>query len=217
MDVPVIIGFSILQLAKLRMLEFYYDFMDKFVSRANFQYVEMDTDSAYMALSGDLETIIKPNLQEQFYRSWGEWLPRPYCTQHKEDFIQSKLQGIDWKPANCCLLVLKSDARTPGLFKEEFKGTGIVALNSKTYYCWNRDTHKNKFSCKGLNKRTNDLDEEIYKQVLFSRKPFTGVNTGFIQKDHQTFTYQQGKTGLSFFYGKRFVCDDGVSTYPINL
>ena len=31
MDVPVHIGFSILQYAKLRMLEFYYDFMDRWV------------------------------------------------------------------------------------------------------------------------------------------------------------------------------------------
>jgi hypothetical protein len=29
MNVPVVLGFSILQYAKLRMLEFYYDFMDK--------------------------------------------------------------------------------------------------------------------------------------------------------------------------------------------
>jgi hypothetical protein len=29
MDVPVVLGFCILQYAKLRMLEFYYDFMDR--------------------------------------------------------------------------------------------------------------------------------------------------------------------------------------------
>ena len=43
-------GFSILQLAKLRMLQFYYDCINRFVDQKNFQYVEMDTDSAYMAL-----------------------------------------------------------------------------------------------------------------------------------------------------------------------
>ena len=58
MDVPVSIGFTILQLAKLRMLEFYYDLMDKYVDRRNFQYIEMDTDSAYMALIGPLDSII---------------------------------------------------------------------------------------------------------------------------------------------------------------
>jgi hypothetical protein len=33
------------------MLEFYYDFIDVFVDRRDFQYCAMDTDSAYMALS----------------------------------------------------------------------------------------------------------------------------------------------------------------------
>jgi hypothetical protein len=29
LDIPVVLGFTILQLAKLRMLEFYYDFVDR--------------------------------------------------------------------------------------------------------------------------------------------------------------------------------------------
>jgi hypothetical protein len=48
------------------MLEFYYDFMDVFVDRRNFQYCVMDTDSAYMALSaGSLEEVIKPEMQQR--------------------------------------------------------------------------------------------------------------------------------------------------------
>ena len=38
MDVPVVIGFSILQLAKLKMLQFYYNCIDKYVDRSDFQY-----------------------------------------------------------------------------------------------------------------------------------------------------------------------------------
>lgn len=33
------------------MLEFYYDFMDTCCKREDFEYIEMDTDSAYMAIS----------------------------------------------------------------------------------------------------------------------------------------------------------------------
>ena len=57
MNVPVVVGFSILQ-AKLRMLQFYYDCIDRFVDRGDFQYVEMDTDSAFMALSAPLVTAL---------------------------------------------------------------------------------------------------------------------------------------------------------------
>lgn len=47
------------------MLQFYYDFMDKFVNQEDFEYYEMDTDSAYMALAGsDLESVIK--LRDQY-------------------------------------------------------------------------------------------------------------------------------------------------------
>ena len=48
------------QLAKLRMLEFYYDFLDRYVDRRDFELIQMDTDSNYMAISGDkLADIIR--------------------------------------------------------------------------------------------------------------------------------------------------------------
>ena len=41
--------------------------MDVYVSRADFEYCKMDTDSAYMALSADsLENIIIPRMKDQF-------------------------------------------------------------------------------------------------------------------------------------------------------
>ena len=45
LDLPVQLGFFILQYAKLRMLQFYYDFLDRYVDRSNFEYMEMDTVS----------------------------------------------------------------------------------------------------------------------------------------------------------------------------
>lgn len=62
-NLPIQIGYFILQYAKLRMLQFYYDYMDVYVDRKYFQYCEMDTDSAYMALSGpDLASVIRPHM-----------------------------------------------------------------------------------------------------------------------------------------------------------
>ena len=49
---PLHIGFFVYQYAKLRMLQFYYDCIDSYVERPLFQYCEMDTDSAYIALAG---------------------------------------------------------------------------------------------------------------------------------------------------------------------
>ena len=41
------------QLAKLRMLEFYYDFLDKYFSRQDFELCYMGTDSFYLLISGN--------------------------------------------------------------------------------------------------------------------------------------------------------------------
>ena len=49
---PFQIGITVYQLAKLRMLEFYYDFLDRYVDRRDFELIQMDTDSNYMAISG---------------------------------------------------------------------------------------------------------------------------------------------------------------------
>ena len=48
---PYQCGIAVYQLAKLRMLEFYYDFLDKYIDRSDFELCYMDTDSFYLALS----------------------------------------------------------------------------------------------------------------------------------------------------------------------
>ncbi len=42
----------------------------------DFQYIEMDTDSAYLALSGDkLEDVIKPHMKEEYEKDKYNWFP----------------------------------------------------------------------------------------------------------------------------------------------
>ena len=48
---PIIVGFFILQYAKRRMLELYYNFLERFCDVNKFEELEMDTDSLYLALS----------------------------------------------------------------------------------------------------------------------------------------------------------------------
>ena len=48
---PIIVGFFILQYAKLRMLELYYNFFTRFCDVNKFEELEMDTDSLYLALA----------------------------------------------------------------------------------------------------------------------------------------------------------------------
>ena len=48
---PTFVGFFILQYAKLRMLQLYYNFFERFCDVNKFEELEMDTDSLYWALS----------------------------------------------------------------------------------------------------------------------------------------------------------------------
>ena len=67
LNIPIHVGVSILNYGKLHMLEFYYDHVDKYLSREDFLYCEMDTNSAYMAISkNSFEELIKPELREEF-------------------------------------------------------------------------------------------------------------------------------------------------------
>jgi hypothetical protein len=124
----------------LRILQFYYDFVDVFVDRRDFQYCAMDTDSACMALSAEtLEEVIKLDLRQVY-----------------------DIEKKNWFPRNDTPEQAAYDKKIPGLFKEEYSGDGIIVLCSKIYFCFGAD----KFSCKGINKRTNQITKDKYMDVL---------------------------------------------------
>ena len=59
---PFQVGIVVYQLAKLRMLQFYYDFLDHYIDRRDFELIQMDTDSMYFTLSyNTLEEAVKPD------------------------------------------------------------------------------------------------------------------------------------------------------------
>ena len=192
LNLPSTIGFFVYQNAKWRMLEFYYDCVDKYLDRSDFQLCEMDTDSAYMALSGEsVESLVKPELREAFEADKANWFPRTDTPEHRA-----------------------YDKRKPGLFKEEWQGDGIIGLCSKTYYCFGA---KDKFSCKGVSKGLNAIDKDKYLNVLLTQRPSSGVNRGFRTVNNTMYTYNQVRDGFSYFYPKRKVLDDGVSTQPLDI
>ena len=131
---PYQCGIAVYQLAKLRMLEFYYDFLDKFCDRRDFELIQMDTDSFYMALSAnDFDEIIKPEMKELYKEEKKNWLVTDEYSK-----------------------------RVPGLFKAEFQGKRMIALTSKCYFADNgKEEGVKKFSCKGVSQKTeqNELGE----------------------------------------------------------
>ena len=108
---PIIVGFFILQYAKLRMLELYYNFFKNFCDTDKFEKLEMDTDSLYLALSEEnLVDAILPKKRAE----WNQ-LRSKDCT---DNFTANVTDNFF--PRNCCNAHKKHDKREPRLFKEEF-------------------------------------------------------------------------------------------------
>ena len=183
---PYQCGIAVYQLAKLRMLEFYYDFIDKYIDRRDFEYIYMDTDSAYFAISGEcLREVVKPELLEEYDRDVKNWLATD-----------------------------KYSERTPGLFKLEFIASKMLALTPKCYFAEGKKGTK--YSCKGISKRQNDMTWQRYMQA-FQGYQDKATNIGFRVHDQGIVTYEQNKLGLSAYYDKRWVFEDGIHTKPIEI
>jgi len=185
---PFQIGIAVYQLAKLRMLEFYYDCLDRYISRRDFELIQMDTDSNYIAISVPrLEDIVRPELRAEFEATKQQWLA--------------------WD---------KWSGRTPGLFKLECEGSRMIALCSKCYYVDEQDGEKKKFSTKGMSKRQNNITWQRFKAAL-NGSTDTAENRGFRMVNGKMATYDQQKLGLSAYYDKRWVLPDGIHTEPIEF
>ena len=190
-NLPLQIGCMVYQYAKLRMLEFYYDFIARFFDPSDWQYCEMDTDSAYMAWSDpDWESLVKPELRRLYEAERDRWLPR------REHYA--------------------FDKRTPGLFKVEWAGDAIVCLSSKTYYCYGGESQsKDKISCKGVSAR--NITKDTYLSVLRHHQSASGINRGMRMRGNTMYSYIQQKDAFTYFYGKRKVLSDGVSTTYLDV
>ena len=164
---PYQCGIAVYQLAKLRMLEFYYDFVDKFCDRRDFEVIQMDTDSLYMALTAeDFDEIVKPDLKELYKDEKPNWLVTDEYSK-----------------------------RVPGLFKPEFKGKRMIALTSKCYFADNGEESIPKFSCKGVSRRQNKMSWERYKNALFGALDKV-TNIGFRKKRKSYCNLRTDKTGF---------------------
>lgn len=244
-DQPRQIGLMVYQLAKRELLSMYYDFIDRYIERSEFQLVLCDTDSIYLALSGpSLRACVRPELKPYFDRAARRWMPQYQCDHHFEERQKRRDMGFDDEDdeleqraqagtLECCEKVRRRERRTLGLWKVECECDGIIAVAPKAYHCFDLGEPAEgevppdiglapgkvlkgiKTSQKGVQK-TNELTAADWYRVLDSKTPRYIVNRG-IKKDldAQMKTYRQEKRGLSYLYTKRRVLRDGVSTRPL--
>ena len=183
------------------MLEFYYDFLDKYFSRQDLELCYMDTDSFYPAMSGDsLDEIVRSDMKQTYEADKKNWLATD-----------------------------KFSKRTPGLFKPEFVGIRGVLLTAKCYLVQSEALNENKYSCKGVSQKHNGLYLQRYKNVLDvflktrrdSELEEKGIDkakiVGLRVYYQSVVTYEQNKLGLSGYYDQRYVLADGIHTRPLDF
>ena len=191
MNKPIYLGLSILDISKILMYEFWYDYMKpKYGDNVKLCY--MDTDGFVMNIkTEDFYKDIANDVEKRFDTSNYE-VNRPLPTGKNKKVI--------------------------GLMKDELGGkiiTEFVALRPKTYSYLTDDGKEDK-KAKGTKKyiikrmiKFND-----YKNCLLKDEVILKSQQRFISKKHDVYTKNINKTALSNNDDKRIVSSDKITSYP---
>ena len=197
LDKPSYVGMCILELSKVLIYDFHYNFIKaKYGERAILLFT--DTDSlCYIILTDDV--------YEDFYLSKDMFDNSDYSKSSKFYFDKNK--------------------KVIGKFKDEAAGNLIVsfaALKSKmySYEVELSDGHggvkiKNNKTAKGVKKNVikRDLDHSDYLACL-QNNTIEKHKMKTIRSDHHVISsYEINKTSLSCFDDKRYILNDGITSY----
>ena len=191
MNKPIYLGLSILELSKITMYEFWYDYVKvKYEDRARLCY--MDTDSFVLNVR-----------TEDFYKDISEDV--------KDRFNTSNF--------NCDRpLPIGVNKKVVGLMKDELGGaiiTEFVALRPKAYSYRTDDLVELK-KAKGTKKCVvkKMLGFNDYKKCLFEKEKILKSQQRFKSENHSVYTECINKIALRCDDDKRIATSDGITSYP---
>ena len=191
MNTPIYLGLSILEIRKILMYEFWYDYM-KPKHNNNVKLCYMDTDCLIM--------VIKTN---DFYKDIANDVENRFDTSNYEVS----------RP-----LPMGKNKKVIGLMKDELGGKVImefVTLRPKTYSYLTDDSKEDK-KAKGTKKcvikkmiKFND-----HKKCLLNDKVILKSQQRFISKKHDVYTENINKIALSNNDDKRIISSNKITNYP---
>ena len=191
MNKPIYLGLSILDLSKITMYEFWYDYVKiKYEDKARLCY--MDTDSFVINIK-----------TKDFYKDISQDVNKRFDTSNYT-FDRPLPMGINKKVI--------------GLMKDELGGdiiTEFVALRPKAYsYITNNFIEMKK--AKGTKKCVVNkmLRFEDYKKCLFDNGKVLKSQQRFKSENHEVYTENMNKIALSCDDDKRIVTSDRITSYP---
>ena len=188
MNQPIYVGFSILDLSKYHMYNFHYGFVkNRYGSDAKLLFT--DTDSLCYEI-----------ITDDFYQD---------MLDNKEQFDLSDMKLEQFKDSE--------NKKVVGKFKDETQGIPIcefIGLRSKMYSI-KLDDDSEKKTAKGIvrNVIKKHLKHENYKQILETGGRMNSSMKMIRSFDHDIYTVNVIKVSLSAYDDKRYILDDGVTSY----
>ena len=186
---PAYVGMCILDLSKTLMYDFHYNYIKKkYGNKAKLLFT--DTDS----LTYEIEA-------EDVYKNfWND---------------KDKFDNSDYSESSPYFD--KTNKKVIGKFKDEATGVPIcefVGLRSKMY-SYVKDDKEGGKTAKGIKKNIikNNIKHENYKQTLFENKQMHHIMKTIRSQNHQIGSYEINKVSLSCFDDKRYILEDGISSY----
>ena len=186
---PAYVGMCILHLSKTLMYDFHYNYIKKkYNDRAKLLFT--DTDS----LTYEIETV------DAYKDFWTD----------KDMFDNSDYP--ENSPYYC-----NTNKKIIGKFKDEACGipiTEFVGLKSKMY-SHVKDNEKGGRTAKGIIKNLikNNIKHEDYKNTLINNEQMHHKMKTIRSQRHQLGSYEINKVSLSCFDDKRYIHDNGTSSY----
>ena len=194
MNKPVYLGISILDISKILMYEFWYDYLKpKYKDNAKLCY--MDTDSFVINI-----------FTEDFFEDINNDVERWFDTSNYDKNDKRPLQiGVNKKVI--------------GMFKDELGGKimkEFCALRAKTYTYLMEDDSENK-KAKGIKRCVvkRIIIFENYKNSLFNNKTIMRSQLRFESDHHNVYTEEVNKIALNSNDNKRLETFDRITTYPL--
>ena len=189
LDRPAYLGMCILDLSKTLMYDFHYNYIkQKYDSKAKLLFT--DTDS----LTYEIETN---DVYQDFWNNKDKF--------DNSDYSQDS-QYFD-----------KTNKKVIGKFKDEAAGipiTEFIGLRSKMY-SYIKDNNKDGKTAKGIKKNIikKRITHENYKNVLFNNEQMHHTMKTIRSNKHQLGSYELNKVSLSCFDDKRYIHNNGVTSY----
>ena len=223
-DTPIQLDKMILDVAKIRMCQWVYDFLGYYLRAHSYKLIQMDTDSMYTHFQVDLDLdqmddptycplapLVRAERQAEFEE----------CVYHNCDDNWVPDYSRHFLCRGCCAGHNKHDQKTPLLFKLEAYGKHMTALCSKTYAMVQSDG-KEKVASKAIQKKAllyklGDAVNDAMDQCLHQGEDTLVENTTFRIHKGEIHTVKQNKSAFNQVYTKREVLADGVSTRPLDL